>query len=166
MIDRGDRLGVALSSRWHVEIKAGEYTAAEAAARRACGLLEEMGERSYWSTNACEVAVALYHLGRYGEAKDWASRALEAGARDDATTQLMGREVLAKVAARQDQFDSARALAGEALAIADGMDSPEAQGCAALDVAEVFWLAGDAAAAGRQAERARILPAQGRDGRT
>jgi class 3 adenylate cyclase len=154
MIDRGDRLGVALSSSWAIEIEAGEYAAAEAAARQACALLEEMGERSYWSTNACEVAVALYHLGRYGEAREWARRALEAGARDDAMTQLMGREVLAKVAARQDEFDGARALAAEALAISDGIDSPEAQGYAALDVAEVFWLAGDAAEADRQAARA------------
>jgi class 3 adenylate cyclase/tetratricopeptide (TPR) repeat protein len=154
LIDQGDRLGVALSSGWPIEIEAGEYAAAEEAARQSCGLLEEMGERSYWSTHACEVAVALCHLGRYGEAKEWASRALEVGARDDAMTQLMGRQVLAKVAARQGQVDSARALAGEALAIADGMDSPEAQGYAALDVAEVFWLAGDNAEASRQAARA------------
>ncbi len=154
LIDQGDRLGVALSSRWPIEMEAGEYAAAEVAARQACALLEEMGERSYWSTNACEVAAALYRLGRYAEANDWASRALEAGARDDAATQLMGRQVLAQVAARRDEFDRARVLAGEVLAIADGMDSPEAQGYAALDVAEVLWLAGDDAEASRQAARA------------
>ncbi len=154
LIDQGDRLGVAISSAWSIEIEAGEYAAAEQAARQSCGLLEEIGARSYWSTHACEVAVALYHLGRYAEAKEWASRALETGARDDAVTQLMGRQVLAKVAARQDQFDRARALAGQALAIADGMDAPEAQGYAALDVAEVFWLAGDDAESSRQAVRA------------
>ncbi len=154
LIDRGDRLGVALNSGWAIESEAGEYAAAEAVARESCDLLEEMGERSYWSTHACEVAFALYRLGRYGEAKEWAGRALEAGARDDAVTQLMGREVLAKVAARHAQFDRARALAGETIAIADGIDCPEAQGYAALDVAEVFWLAGDGAEAGRQAARA------------
>lgn len=44
--------------------------------------------------------------------------------------------------------------AREALTLCDGMDAPLAQGDACLDAAEVFWLAGDPAAAVRQAERA------------
>jgi hypothetical protein len=37
---------------------------------------------------------------------------------------MLSRQVLAKVAARNGQFEKARALAAEALAISDGMDAP------------------------------------------
>jgi class 3 adenylate cyclase/tetratricopeptide (TPR) repeat protein len=154
MTELGDRLGVALGHGWEIEMQAGQFDQAVEASRRACRMLEEMGERSWWSTKACEVAEALYRLGRYGEAETWARQAADAGASDDAITQLMSREVLAKVAARQGQFEQARALAAEALAIADAMDAPLSQGDACLDVAEVLWLAGDHSEAIRHAERA------------
>ena len=154
MSERGDRLGLALGNGWEIEMQAGRFAQAEEAARQACRRLEEMGERSWWSTKACEVAEALYCLGRYEEAGDWAQRAADAAASDDVITQLMSREVLAKVAARQGRFEQARVLAAEALAIADGMDAPLSQGDACLDVAEALWLAGDHAEAIRHAERA------------
>jgi tetratricopeptide (TPR) repeat protein len=154
MTELGDRVGVALDNGWEIEMQAGQFDRAVEAGRQSCRLLEEMGERAYWSTKACEVAQALYRLGRYEEAESWAGQAAGAGASDDAITQLMSREVLAKVAARQGRFEQARALAAEALAIADGMDAPLSQGDACLDVAEVLWLAGDHSEAIRHAERA------------
>ena len=113
-----------------------------------------MGERSWWSTKACEVAEALYCLGRYEEAGTWAQRAADAAASDDVITQLMSRGVLAKVAARHGQFEQARTLAAEVLALADGMDAPLSQGDACLDAAQALWLAGDHSGAIRQAGRA------------
>ena len=154
MAELGDRLGAALDNGWEIEMQAGQFDRAVEAGRQACRRLEEMGERAYWSTKACEVAEALYRLGRYEEAETWAQQAADVGASDDAITQLMSREVLAKVAARQGQFEQARAVAAEALAIADGMDAPLSQGDACLDVAEVLWLAGDHSGAIRHAERA------------
>jgi tetratricopeptide (TPR) repeat protein len=154
MTELGDRVGVALDNGWEIEMQAGQFDRAVEAGRQSCRLLEEMGERAYWSTKACEVAQALYRLGRYEEAESWAGQAADAGASDDAITQLMSREVLAKVAARQGRFERARALAAEALAIANGMDAPLSQGDAWLDVAEVLWLAGDHSEAIRHAERA------------
>jgi tetratricopeptide (TPR) repeat protein len=154
MSELGDRLGLALGNGWEVEMQAGQFAKAEEAARHACRLLEEMEERSFWSTKACEVAQALYCLGRYEEAETWARQAADAGASDDAITQLMSRQVLCKVAARQGQFEKARTVAAEALAVSDGMEAPLSQGDACLDVAEVLWLAGEHAGAIKQAERA------------
>ena len=154
MSERGDRLGLALGNGWEIDMQAGQFAGAEEAGRHACRLLEEMGERSFWSTKACEVAAALYCLGRYDEAETWARQAAEAGASDDAITQLMSRQVLSKVAARHGQFEEARTVAAEALAISDGMDAPLSQGDACLDAAEVLWLAGEHAGAIQQAERA------------
>jgi len=62
--------------------------------------------------------------------------------------------VLAKVTARQGRIEEARTIAAEALALADEMDAPQAQGDVCLDAAEVLWLVGDPAGAIRQAERA------------
>jgi tetratricopeptide (TPR) repeat protein len=152
--ERGDRLGLALNGGWRIEMEAGEFAKAEEFTQRSCELLEEMGERSHWSTKACELAQALCALGRYSEADDWARRATSVGASDDAITQLMSRQVRAKVAARQGQFDAARREVAEAVALAEGMDAPVVQGDAYLDAAEVLWLAGDAASATEQAERA------------
>jgi len=156
MADRGMQLGVVCASEnaWRIEMNAGEFAMAEQAARRACTLLEEMGERAFWSTGAGELAQALYCQGRYDEAESWARRGGEAGASDDALTQLLSRQVLAKVEARRGHFDDAHRLAAEAVAIAEPMQAPWEQGVAMLDVAEVLWLAGDREGAIARAELA------------
>jgi class 3 adenylate cyclase len=152
--DRGDRLGLAVASDWVIAMEAGAFEVAERGARRGCKLLEEMGERAMWSTRACEVAQALYCLGRYAESEAWARRAADAGASDDVITQLMSRQILGKLAARLGQSGRARALAAESVAISEQMQAPLSQGGACLDAAEALWLAGDDAEAGALAERA------------
>jgi len=154
MSERGMRLGSALSSGWEIEMESGDFARAEEVARRACELLEEMGERSFWSTKACELAQSLYCLGRYDEAERWAREGAEVGDESDVATQLLSKQVLAKVEARRGHFDEARPLASEVLEMAGRMQAPHHQGSAALDVAEVLWLAGDRAGATEQAERA------------
>jgi class 3 adenylate cyclase/tetratricopeptide (TPR) repeat protein len=156
MADRGMRLGVvcAYENAWRTETEAGEFAEAEQAARQACKLLEEMGDRALWSTGACELAQSLYSQGRYDEAETWARRASEAGGGDDALTQLLNRQVLAKVESRRGRLEDARKLAAEALAIAERIQAPYQQGDAALDVAEVLWLAGDRAGAIVHTDRA------------
>ncbi len=151
---RGDRLGLAVASDFVVAMEAGAFDVAERGARRSCKLLEEMGERAMWSTKACEVAQALYCLGRYAESETWARRAAEAGASDDAITQLMSRQILGKLAARLGRSGRARALAAESVAMCDRMQAPLSQGGACLDAAEALWLAGDDAQASELAERA------------
>lgn len=154
MTERGDRLGLALANAWTLAMQSGELVTAEKVARRACDRLAEMGERSFWSTKACEVAQSLYSLGRYAEAEDWARRAAAAGATEDVITQAMSRQVLAKVAARQGRYDAARTLAAEAVSICAEMQAPLTQGDACLDGAEVYLLAGDHGQAVTLAERA------------
>jgi class 3 adenylate cyclase/tetratricopeptide (TPR) repeat protein len=157
MTELGDRLGLAVGTAWWIEMEAGQFARAEEAARQSCRLLEEMAERSFWSTKACNLAQALYFLGRYDEAGTWARQGADAGATDDACTQMLSRQVLAKVAARGGQFETARTLAAEALAISERMDAPLFQGVASLDAAEALLLAGDRAGAIREAERAAAL---------
>jgi class 3 adenylate cyclase/tetratricopeptide (TPR) repeat protein len=157
MTERGDRLGLALGSGWWIDMEAGQFARAEEEARESCRRLEEMAERSFWSTKACELAQSLYCLGRYDEAETWARQGADAGAADDACTQMLSRQVLAKVAARRGQVEQARTVAAEALAISDGMDAPHFQGEAHLDAAEALWLADDRTGAVRAAERAASL---------
>jgi class 3 adenylate cyclase len=154
MTERGDRLGLALSNGWSIAMESGDDATAEKAARQSCAQLAEMGDRSFWSTKACEVAQSLYSQGRYADAEDWAMRAAAAGASEDVITQAMSRQVLAKVAARHRQYDVARRLAAEAVATCAEMQAPLTQGDACLDAAEVYLLAGDDAEAIVLAEQA------------
>lgn len=155
--ERGDRIGLAIANDWIISMESGQFDAAEQAARHSCELLDEMGERSWWSTKACELAQALYHLGRYGESEAWARRAADAGASDDVITQVMSRQIRAKLAGRLGDSDRAHALAAEVLAMSDEMQAPLTQGDACLDAAEALWLVGDRAEAVRLAQRAALL---------
>jgi tetratricopeptide (TPR) repeat protein len=101
MKERGMRLHVAIwmQEAWEIEMLAGEHAAAERAARQGCEQLERLGEHSFLSTEACQLAEALYALGRYDEAEQWALRGLELGSRHDLTTQVMGLGVRSRILA-------------------------------------------------------------------
>ena len=87
-------------------------------------------------------AQALYALDRLEEADDWAGRAAELGAIDDAFTQMLWRQVRAKVLARRGQHAEADRLAREAVAVCADTDMLEAQGDVYADLAEVLLLGG------------------------
>jgi predicted ATPase/class 3 adenylate cyclase len=146
MTERGQELVVAISLRveWEIEMLAGDAVAAERAARHGCDELERLGERALLSTRACDLADALYALGRYPESGQWARRGLDLGSGDDLATQVAGRGMQARLLARRGDASAALAMAGEADAIALTTDSLLAQGNAALDLAEVRYLTGDA----------------------
>ncbi len=154
MTERGERVGLALDNDWVIHMEAGEFAEALATATRSCQMLAEMGERSWWSTKACEVAQALYSLGQYGEAESWALRAAQAGASGDVITQAMSQQVLAKVAAQHGHADRARTLAAAAVATCEEMQAPLTQGDACLDAAEAHLVIGDHARAAAMAKRA------------
>ena len=108
------------------------------------------------------LAQALYALDRLDEADAWAGRAAELGASDDASTQMLWRQVRAKVLARRGEHAEAERLAREAVAIGEETDLLDAQGDAYADLAEVLLLTDkpdEAAAALEQALDA--LRAQG-----
>ena len=137
-----------------VELLAGDPAAAVEFGEEGCRLLDELGEKSILSTAAGKLAQALYALDRLEEADAWAGRAAELGASDDAFTQMLWRQVRAKVLARRGEHAEAERLAREAVAIGEETDLLDAQGDAHADLAEVLSLAGkpdEAAAALEQA---------------
>jgi class 3 adenylate cyclase/tetratricopeptide (TPR) repeat protein len=155
MKERGMRLQVAMWMQlaWDIEMLAGNHAGAERVARQGCEQLERLGEHSFLSTEASELAEALYALGRYDEAEQWALRGLELG-RDDLTTQVLGLGVRSRILARKGQVGAALALAEEAGSLAGTTDSPWMQGDAALSLAEVMHLAGDRVRAAEMTHRA------------
>jgi tetratricopeptide (TPR) repeat protein len=76
------------------------------------------------------------------EADAWAGRAAELGASDDALTQMLWRQVSAKVLARRGEHVEAEQLAREAVAVGQETDMIDAQGDTHADLAEVLLLAG------------------------
>jgi tetratricopeptide (TPR) repeat protein len=117
-------------------------------------LYNELGEQSFLSTAAGKLGQALYALDRLEEADAWAGRAAELGASDDAYTQMLWRQVRAKVLARRGEHAEAERLAREAVVIGEETDMLDAQGDTYADLAEVLLLGGKADEAGVALEQA------------
>jgi class 3 adenylate cyclase len=137
-----------------VELLAGDHAAAAELGEEACRLFEERGEKSLLSTAAGRLGQALYALDRLEEADAWARRAAELGASDDAMTQMIWRQVRAKVLARRGQLVKGGQLARDAVAIGEETDMLNFQGDAYADLAEVLVLAGKADEAAGAVEQA------------
>jgi tetratricopeptide (TPR) repeat protein len=125
-----------------VEECAGDHAAAAAYAATGIRLFEEVGDQSRQSTVAGFMAQALYALDRLDEADASAGYAARLGASDDTTTQVLWRQVKAKVLARRGRHAEAEPLAHEAVAIGEGTDMLNLQGDAYADLAAVLLLAG------------------------
>jgi tetratricopeptide (TPR) repeat protein len=156
MNERGMHLSAALAmhAAWDCEMLAGEHAAAEQAIRHGCEQLERLGEHSYLSTYACELAEALYALGRYEESEQWALRGLELGSKDDLATQLFGLSVRSRLLARKGELAAALALAERVDALAASSEDPRDSGDAALYRAELMHLTGARAKAEAMTQRA------------
>ncbi len=137
-----------------IELLAGDPAAAAELGQEGCRLLDELGEQSQLSTAAGMLAQALYALDRLEEAAAWAGRAAELGASDDAFTQMLWRQVRAKVLARRGQHAEAERLAREAVAVCEETDMLDAQGDVYADLAEVLSLVGRPAEAAGALEQA------------
>ena len=143
LADRGGELWLAVAtghSSVDVELLAGDPAAAAEFGEEGCRLLDELGEQTAQSYGAGKLAQALYALDRLDEADAWAGRAAELGASDDALTQMLWREVRAKVLARRGEHAEAEQLAREAVAIGEETDLLDAQGDTHADLAEVLLL--------------------------
>ncbi|HEX9416776.1 MAG TPA: adenylate/guanylate cyclase domain-containing protein [Gaiellaceae bacterium] len=125
-----------------VELLSGDPASAAELGAEGCRLLDELGDQAYLSTAAGTLARALYALDRLDEADAWAGRAAELGASDDVFTQMLWREVRAKVLAQGGEYVAAERLAREAVAIGEDTDWLDGQGDANADLAEVLSLAG------------------------
>jgi class 3 adenylate cyclase/tetratricopeptide (TPR) repeat protein len=158
LAERGSRVLfaniTAFESVW-VELWAGDPAAGTEFAAEGFRLHEELGEQSFFlSAAAGNLARALYALDRLDEADAWAGRAAELGATNDAETEMLWRQVRAKVLARRGEHDEAQRLASEAVAIGEGTDILNGQGDASADLAEVLSLAGRAEEAAEALEQA------------
>jgi tetratricopeptide (TPR) repeat protein len=154
--DRGMELSVGIAGQqtWEIAMVEGDLEAAVAAGRDSCVLLDAMGERGWMSTNAAQLAEALYLLGRDDEAQQWMERSLEVSDPDDAVTQAQARMVRALLTARRGDAEAARRDVDDVLSIIADMQAPQFQGDAALNAASVLASIGDTAAAEEQARHA------------
>ncbi len=152
------RLGGVMSqnSVW-VELFAGDPAAAARLGEEGCTILEEAGEQGLLSTSVCFLGQSFYALGRLDDAEACADRATALGGSDDAATQMLWRQVKAKVLARRGANVEAERLARDAVAIADGTDKIDWCANAYADLAEVLVLADEPAEAGAALERALAL---------
>ena len=141
--------GIALASvlgpvSMQLALLAGDPADAAASGTEAMRLYDEFGERSMASTAAGRLAHALYELDRLDDAELWAGRAAELGASDDRVTQMLWRQVQAKVLARRGEHADAERLAREALVIGEETDQLNVVAGAYADLGEVLTLAGRA----------------------
>jgi class 3 adenylate cyclase/tetratricopeptide (TPR) repeat protein len=142
---------------WEVEMLAGDAAAAEVNARDSCQKLDELGDGGTLSTAAAQLAASLYELGRLDEAHRWTETAERLSTDDDVVSQMMWRQVRAKVSARQGEAETAERHARDAVALVEPTDMLVWQARALTDLAEVLAIAErneDAAAA---LERAAAL---------
>jgi tetratricopeptide (TPR) repeat protein len=130
---------------------AGDHATAAVHLRRVCDRYEQAGQRSHLSTLAPMLGRSLCALGRYDEAEPLAQLGRELGDEQDLATQMLWRQVQARVHAHRGEHAEAERLAREAEAIGERMDSLNLQGGALCDLAEVL------AAAGRSGEAAVTL---------
>jgi len=144
LAERGTGMGLASTTGMEsvdVELWAGDPAAAAELGAEACRLLDDLGEKTILSNAAGKLAQALYALDQLEEADAWAGRAAELRA-SDALTQMLWRQVRAKVLARRGQHAEAESLAREAVGIGEDTDMIDAQGDTYTDLGEVLLLAG------------------------
>jgi class 3 adenylate cyclase/tetratricopeptide (TPR) repeat protein len=137
----------AMQTAWRIEMLAGDDAAAERVSRRGCEQLDRLDEHAYLSTQSCQLADALYALGRYEEAEQWALNGLKLGSSDDLATQFLGLSVRSRLLARKGDISGALALAEQVDGLARTSDDPRDPADAALNRAEITYLAGDHARA-------------------
>jgi tetratricopeptide (TPR) repeat protein len=145
LTERGGKLLLACitaNESANVEQLAGNVTAAAEFGTEGCRQLEELGDRGYLSTSSATLAQTLYELDRLDEAEVCAARAIELGASDDAETQMLWRQLSAKVLARRGGHGEAERLAREAVTIGERTNFLNSQGDANADLAEVLLLGG------------------------
>jgi class 3 adenylate cyclase/tetratricopeptide (TPR) repeat protein len=141
----GERLGF-------VEGLAGNYEAAERAAREQYALLEVMGSKDILPTSAAFLAGYVYEQGRYEEAERLTQLSEELAELEDMPSQVGWRVTRARVLAQRGDRD-AEPIAKEAVALAEQTEDYWWHGNAELALAEVLRLGGRTDEAVAAAER-------------
>ena len=120
----------------------GDSRLAEEEQRAACAVLEELGEKTNYSSVAVMLARTLCAQGRYAEAERYTRVSEEAAGRNDVLSQILWRSIRAKALAHREEFGAAEGLAHEAVQFAGESDFLNAHADALMDLAEVSQLAG------------------------
>jgi class 3 adenylate cyclase/tetratricopeptide (TPR) repeat protein len=143
LVEQGEAVLAAFtaSNSARVEMMAEDPLAAEAELRRDYEVLERMGEKYFLSTVAGLLAHALCLRNMLDEAEAF-SRVGEETAGDDVESQSLWRRARAKVLALWGRTEEAEALAREACALIERVDSPSTVANSLLDLAEVLALGG------------------------
>ncbi len=145
-----------------IETLAGDLAAAEAELRRGYAALARLGDVSYRSTAAAELAQVLYAQGRVNESEELTFDAERTAAGEDVITQAVWRGVRAKLLAARGEAAPARRLAEQAVALLAASDMVLDQAAALTDLAEVLALTGaHGDAARRLAEAVALYEAKG-----
>jgi class 3 adenylate cyclase/tetratricopeptide (TPR) repeat protein len=135
--------GASLSiESMRVGMLAGDPAAAERELRRDFDTLAAMGETYFRSSVAGLLGHALWALGRFDEADQFAEIGETLSDADDVDSQVIWRTVRAKLMARAGRADDAIAFARDAVEMADRTDDIERQADALQDLADVLVLAG------------------------
>ncbi len=121
---------------------AGDRLTAAQHLRRVCDELEAQGNLGFLSTYAPLLGRELCALGQYDEAERLARLGRELGTPDDASAQMLWRQVQALVHAHRGEHAEAERLGREAVEISERTDALNAQGDALCDLAEVLETAG------------------------
>src|SRR5262249_34842304 len=129
------------------ESLAGDVVAAERELRVGYELLNQLGEHGSLSTIAAFLAQTLYTQGRFEEARTFTVVSERAASSQDVVSQVVWRQVRAKVLARSRELEEAERLAHESLDLSSESDALNVRGDLLLDVAEVLRLLGKPAEA-------------------
>jgi tetratricopeptide (TPR) repeat protein len=148
-----------------VEMLAGNYQLAAEIMETSYNEMTATGDRSFASTVAGWLAMALLGLGRYDDAWKYATIACETSSAADVASQAPGRSVQARVLAERGDVAASVSLAEEAVAIAKATDYLHTIGAVLVDQALVLRAAGrtdDALAAARDGldhyQRKGVIP--------
>ena len=125
-----------------IPILASDHETAERHLRRVCAELEEEGRLGNLASYAPYLGRELCALEQYDEAERLAQRGRELAMPDDASAQMIWRQVQALVHAHRGRHAAAEELAREAVAIGEETDALNGQGDALCDLAQVLETAG------------------------
>jgi tetratricopeptide (TPR) repeat protein len=141
--ERGEHLWAAggAMNEAEIELNCGDPARAAEVALEGVAELERLGERGWLSTVAGWAAEALYRLGRDEEAWELTETAEQAGAPDDVITQMLIRQVRAKILARRAELRQAEQLAHAAVELGRPTDALEHRAHSLRDLAIVLGAA-------------------------
>jgi class 3 adenylate cyclase/tetratricopeptide (TPR) repeat protein len=158
-VERGEllfRAGGAMSE-WEVETLAGYPAAAERAARRTCDWLEELGETGFRSLAIGQLAWSLVALGQLDDAERLTQQAEVLASPDDVLSQMLWRQVRARLHARGGRPGQGEQLAREAVLLGEETEMLNWHAHALVDLGDICMLAGKKDEGGRHLAHALAL---------